>query len=374
MGTNRQTLLHDLPTVVAFLRGETRIDSYHLMTGSCSLILKNSEKRAPTGVQDALCQGMMVDHVEKRQLLNSDQVIVLGVLVSNLEMMVTALTLNLQMCPGNEASSLTASMTAFLPPAQLALLPSQDFLRGAIEPRIRDSVALRVGQEGLESHINADVSMRTVSRSMLIGGLSCADDQRVPVPIGTMHQIDRFRLPLDGAVQLDLERLADLSRDNQVLLIRMQGHILLILSQLERVPAIGRFEPGETDALAHFLAGEIAFEGFGETVCKSLYGGGRHMLPTTSLKLGGQLILARECALLSILCFDGLQHLIIQLSSLRQTMHEQATLCFIWIQTILECSHRRILSGSLERVTYPPAGGRQFTHTAKASGPLAAYW
>ena len=89
MGSHRQTLLHDLTTLVAFLRGETRIDSYHLMTGSCSLIFKNSEKRAPTGVHDALCQGMILDHVENRKLLNSDHLIVFGVLFSNLEMMVT---------------------------------------------------------------------------------------------------------------------------------------------------------------------------------------------------------------------------------------------------------------------------------------------
>ena len=130
MGSHRQTLLHDLTTLVALLRGETRIDSYHLMTGSCSLIFKNSEKRAPTGVHDALCQGMILDHVENRKLLNSDHLIVFGVLFSNLEMMVTALTINLQMRPGNVASSLTPSMTALFPSAQLALLSSQDFLRG----------------------------------------------------------------------------------------------------------------------------------------------------------------------------------------------------------------------------------------------------
>ena len=292
-------------------------------------------------------------------------------------MMVTALTLNLQMCPGNEASSLTASMTAFLPPAQLALLPSQDFLRGAIEPRIRDSVALRVGQEGLESHINADVSMRTVSRSMLIGGLSCADDQRVPVPIGTMHQIDRFRLPLDGAVQLDLERLADLSRDMQMFVIGIQPHIAAgaVLSELERMPAVRLLETRETHIRNTHLSGlEKPFKRFREAISQHLNRGGRYILTATAFELCRQIILRGERTIGLRLLFHRLKHLIVDMPGLDQTVHEQMMLGFIRIQTIFKCFHHPNYSalGMIHQQLIPPVGGWQFIPIAEARGPLAA--
>jgi len=81
MGSYRQTLLYDLPTLVAFLRGETWVHSDDLMSSTLSLYFKNVEERAPRGVQDALCQGMIVDHVENSQLLNSDHLIVFSVLL-----------------------------------------------------------------------------------------------------------------------------------------------------------------------------------------------------------------------------------------------------------------------------------------------------
>src|SRR5947209_10227034 len=68
MGSYRQTLLHDLTTFEAFLRGEARIDSYHPMTSSLSLFFEDVEERAPTGVHDALCQRMVLYHVENLKL------------------------------------------------------------------------------------------------------------------------------------------------------------------------------------------------------------------------------------------------------------------------------------------------------------------
>ena len=87
-----------------------------------------------------------------------------------------------------------------------------------------------------------------------------------------------------------------------------------------------------------------------------------------------QFLNSHHLIVFSVLCFDGLQHLMIQLSRLSQALQEQATLFCIWVQTVLECSHGQILFNSLEYVKYPPAGGRHFTHLVKASGPLAAYW
>src|SRR6266852_9850008 len=90
MSPYRQTLVHDLTACVALLRGEARIHSDHLMTSSSSLLFKDSEKCAPTGVKDALCQGMIVDHVENTQLLNSNDLIAFCIRLCRLKVEVTA--------------------------------------------------------------------------------------------------------------------------------------------------------------------------------------------------------------------------------------------------------------------------------------------
>ncbi len=79
MGSHRQRFLYDLPTLVTVLRGEARVHSYHVMTSSCSLIFKDVEKRAPTGVHDALCQGMILHHVENGEVLNRNHLILSGI-------------------------------------------------------------------------------------------------------------------------------------------------------------------------------------------------------------------------------------------------------------------------------------------------------
>ena len=53
MGAHAQTLLDARTTAAAFLCREARGHSDNLMTGSLSLIFKNAEKRAPTGVMNA---------------------------------------------------------------------------------------------------------------------------------------------------------------------------------------------------------------------------------------------------------------------------------------------------------------------------------
>jgi len=80
MGTHRKRFLHDLPTLVAFLRGETRVHSDHLMSSTFSLGFKDSEECTPGGVHDGFRQMMVLDHVEDSQILNGDMMIGLGVL------------------------------------------------------------------------------------------------------------------------------------------------------------------------------------------------------------------------------------------------------------------------------------------------------
>ena len=97
MGSYRQRFLHDFPTLETFLGSEARVDSDDLMTSSCSLVFKDVEKRAPTGVQNAFCQGMILHHVEKSQLLNRNHLVLFGIAFGRLRVKVAALPLDLEM-------------------------------------------------------------------------------------------------------------------------------------------------------------------------------------------------------------------------------------------------------------------------------------
>ena len=114
MGTYRQRLLHDLPTCVAFLAGEARIDSSHTMPGSFSLVTEDVEKCAPTGVHDALREMVIFHHVRDLKVFNGNQLIAFGVRFRGLEMVIAALPLDLQVRLRHVLRGFTASMRAFL--------------------------------------------------------------------------------------------------------------------------------------------------------------------------------------------------------------------------------------------------------------------
>src|SRR6202165_5513024 len=279
MSTYRQTLFHDLTALVAFLRGEARIDSYHLMTSSFSLLFKDIEKCAPTGIQDALCEGMILHHVENTQFLNSDDLRAFCILLCRLRVKITALPLDLEMGLRRAASSLAPSVTGLLTPGQLALLAPQGFLRGAIEAWVLYRMALAVSEKGLETNVNADSRMIAVIWRMLGMRFSLTDNERVPMPVSPMDEMNRLGYSLERTMHLDLEGFPDLGRNMQMLVISIQPHIAAgaVLSELERVPAIGLLETGEPHVSNTQLFGsEKPFERLREAISQQLYGRGRH--------------------------------------------------------------------------------------------------
>ncbi len=56
MGTHRERFLDDFSTPVAFLAGESRINSHDLMSSIRSFGFKDVKKRAPTGITDGFGQ------------------------------------------------------------------------------------------------------------------------------------------------------------------------------------------------------------------------------------------------------------------------------------------------------------------------------
>jgi hypothetical protein len=291
---------------------------------------------------------MVLDHRGDSEIFYHDAVIVLGVLLRHLEMMVTALTVYLEMGLGYGLRSLTLAVAAFRAATHGALLASERLLRGAIEARVLNRMALAIGEERLQPDINADVRMLAWSGYMLSRRFRLAHYQGVPMSIGAVNKMYGLGRTLNRAMQLDLEEVSDFLGDNQVFLVFMQVAVFPILPQLDGVPAIGLLEAREANSRDIILFGsQETFERFREPISKHLHGGGRHMhaLP---FECGLEIILGGKYFILLVLCFDGFKHAIVNGARLCQACHEQASLFVIRIQSKLKRSHIYILQISLE--------------------------
>ena len=372
VSTYRQTLLYNLTAFEAFLGGEARIDSYHPMTSSLSLFFEDVEKCAPTSVHDALCQGMILDHIENLELLNSDDLVMFSIVFSRLIVKVTTLTSNLEMRLRGALGSLTASMTAFLASAYRTLLASQGLLRATIESGVLNRMLFRVSQEHFQTNIKTNLRMGAHRWFMLSPWLHLTYNECIPMSISTQDKMDGFRLALYRAVQLDLQEVTQLLGNNEVLLVLVHIPIFSILPQLDRVPLVALLEAWEAYFHSKLFAGKKTFEGLRETVSKHLYCCSRYMLSTSSNKYLRQIILAGECAFLFILCFSDLKHLIVKDARLTQTVYEQGMLLLRDEKAILKRFHTSSYM-RLESVCQqcrPPRGGRQFITMAEARAPL----
>ncbi len=178
-----------------------------------------------------------MNHVVDVQVLNNNMVILVSILLCRFEVMVTALTLNLQMGLRRALTCLTASTAALLASADRSLLASERGLRRAIVPRVVNGIAFAIGQKRLEANINTDISMGTLIRNMLILCCSFAHNKHVPVSISTKHKMRCLGCSFHRTMQLDFHGVAQLVRNVQMLLIMGKHHIttvllIAILSQL----------------------------------------------------------------------------------------------------------------------------------------------
>ncbi len=343
MGSHAQRLLHNLTTLVAFLRGETRIHSDYLVSGTCSLNLKNVEKRAPTGVYDALGKVMVLDHIGDLKVFYRNTVIAFSIRLRCLKVMVTTLPIDLQVCLRNVARGLAFAMRPLLPKALRALLAPQGSLRRAIEAWVLNRIAFTIGQKGRETHVNADIRMLAGTRKVGSRWLSLTDDESIPVFISPQDQMHGLGCTFDGTMHLDLQGFPQLLRDDEVLLLLMQIAIFAILPEVDGMPPVRSLETGETHiGNTMLLGGKKAFERCTQAVSQHLNSGRRNMV-AVSLESIFKVILAWERAFLLILCLDGLKHAVVHQARLAQTLHKQAILFLIREKAILKCSHDYIL-------------------------------
>ena len=145
MGPNRKTFLNQFPTLGTFLCGISGIHSDHLMTSSCSLFFKDIEERAPRGIENALGQMVVLDHVGDLEVFYRNMLVVLSIAFRSLEMVIAALALDLQMHLGDHAGGFSTAVTALLTAAQLALLAPEGLLGRSVETGVLNGIALAIG-------------------------------------------------------------------------------------------------------------------------------------------------------------------------------------------------------------------------------------
>jgi len=305
MRPHTERLVNQFPTVAAGLSGEARIDSDHSMSSILSFGFKDVEERAPGGVQDGFGQMMIFHHRINIEVLNGNLLILLAVRFGYFEVEITALPLDLQMSVRRTPCSLLAPSRAWLAPAHLALFASEGLLALAKEARVCHGPAFGVGQKDFQTYIDADSGVRTKSGGMVALRLGLTDDEGVPVSINSEYQVTGVRSSFQWTMEFDLEGRPNLLGDGQMLPIRVQREVRLVLPQLDRVPAIGGFEAREAALLTEFFPGKEAFERFLQAICEHLDGRSRHMGTASSFEASRQIVLQQERAVLFIVLLGG---------------------------------------------------------------------
>lgn len=313
------------------------------MSGACSLGTQDIEERTPTSIHDGLGQMVILHHIDHLKVFNHNAVIAFRIGFRRLELVIASLTANLEMGLSNVTGGFLASMAPLLATAQLTLFASEGLLCGPVKPGILNGVAVRVRQEAFQANINPDSRMLARAWGMLLLLCILTGEKGIPMPIRAQNQIRRLGGPFDGPMHLDLEGSPKLRRNDEVFLVLMQVRILSVLPKLNGVPLVGLLETRKAAGDLKFFAGEETFEGLRKSIGKTLNGGGRNMLAATALECLGQIVLRGKGARLSILSFDGREHLIVNDARLPQALHEQLALFLIEVKAILKCLHEGIL-------------------------------
>src|SRR2546421_6673452 len=118
-----------------------------MMTSSCSLFTQDLEKCAPRGVQDALCQRMVLYHVQYLQLLNGNHPVSISIAPGGFVVKIAPLSLDLQVGLRRASGCFAAACGSFLAAGDAALLAPQRLLRRAVVARVLYRLALAIGQE-----------------------------------------------------------------------------------------------------------------------------------------------------------------------------------------------------------------------------------
>jgi hypothetical protein len=288
------------------------------MTSSFSLIFQNVEESTPRGVHDTFRQMRVLHHVVNIQFLNGNHLVLFSIGLCGFEMKITTLTFDFQMGLGCASGSLPLSFAALLATCCHALLASEGAGRLARVAGIVCGVAVAISQKGLETYINADRRMGTCRGSMLSLGKGFTNDESVPMSISSQDKVTGLGYSFYRAMKFDFERTAQLLWNRQVLSISRKREIGLMLTQWDRMPAIGLLETRKPALLPQFFSRKEASEGLIQSISQHLDRGSWYMLTATTLEPCGEIIFSEELARLLIMLLRSRQHLIVDVPRLSQ--------------------------------------------------------
>jgi hypothetical protein len=353
----------DITTLTAHLRGVLRRDFHHSPTSFFRFVFEYLHELFPAGVVDAPGKGMILDHTLDVQRFDHDNAVIVSVTPGDLAQEILALAGHLQVYLGDGAGRLLAAMGALLTSRKFALRSAELLVALSQVARVSDLVSLGIGEKDLESYVDADGGSALKNR----GVFQLADDQHVPLAVGPQPQVhgpgDTFKRP----VLLNLYALAQLARHFQPAFAQAHVSTLTVLSEVDRMPAVGCFEPREAGRLPTFLAGYETPECLVESISEHLYRACRNAFATATLEASGECVLEEKLAGLSVVVFDQREHLIVEVAGHYQTSHEKLALAAVWVEPIFEGFHHleylyRIKNGNslcLFRAT-PLSGRRHF--------------
>lgn len=336
MRSYRQRFLNMLTTFEALLCRVVRVDSDDLTTSTRSLVCQNTQKRAPRGIQNALCQ-FRSRQTTQVQVFDNDQAICVYIAPGGLEMKVAALALDLLMRLCRAARHLTAATAALHSRTQSSLLAAQARLTGPKETWVLNHVAVAIGKKHLQSHVNTDRwpvinGMRQVANSLLF-----THDQRIPMTIGPLDQVAGFWRPFHLAVALDLDCRAELARDAQQSPIKPYILAFGELAQVDAMPLIAAPKARKTPSIG-FIFQEV-LEGFREAVSQALNRGRRNCSTTSAFEQRGQIVLAQKLTRFLIVLLLMSKHLVIQQARLIQARIKATALISVRIEAELKGLH-----------------------------------
>src|SRR5262249_18743406 len=148
---------------------------------------------------------------------------------------------------------------------------------------------------------NREMRARLLSGMRLakdIGWRRLADNEGIPVIIGTQHQMRCDWSALQWTAPFDLEQVTQLGRHIQLLSVCIQPDIVVCfaLAQLNGAPAVRCLEAGKTDRKPQVRHLQETFERLAESVSQCLYCGRGYSLSAAPLEARRQLVLRRERA------------------------------------------------------------------------------
>lgn len=288
----------------------------------------------PTRVRDGAGEMAVLEHVLDPEIFSGDESVSVDVVPGRLVGVILTLAGDLEVLFGRLLGRFATAIRASLSPCGFALRPPQSLLCFLQTARVLDRAAVGVRHEVSKAHVQSDC----IALALWWRLPHVADNQDVPMPIGSENEVSGLGGSFQRTVLFDLQASAQFARDVKPFRLGVEEHVPppTVLAKLYGVPAVGTLEAWETNFAPVLLAIKEAFEGFVEPVCKGLHGRLWNVLAASSLETVRQIVAINELASFLVMSLDQFEHLVVNVATLGQTGEEQSVLGAVGEEPVLE--------------------------------------